>query len=78
MDHGDTPSMTTAAEHWKSISPRSFIAVEHSVIENAGQWAWQLLQLLVFNLPTFFIFGVLGLFAAYLGRQRKELNVYVN
>ena len=78
MDHGDTPSFATVAQHWKGISPRSFSALEVSLNETAGPWAWQALELLVFNLPTFFVFGVLGLLAAHIGRHRKILNVYVN
>ncbi len=78
MDHGTPPSITTVAEHWKDISPLSLAATEKTVTNSTGQWAWQLLQIMVLNLPTFFIFTALGLLAAYLGRHRNTLNIYVN
>lgn len=78
IDHGRNFTFTSVTTHWQTISPTSLQGAQTSITLTAGEWAWNALSVLVLNFPTFFVFGMFGCLAAYLGRRQSTLNVYAN
>ena len=73
--HGFEP--TTFAEHVIEVAPQSLTQVRKAVTA-VHPWIWDYGLGLIIELPTFVLFGILGIAAAYAGRRRKQINIYAN
>ena len=78
LDHDQPMTSTVVSDHWQTISPLSLAATKSQVTSSVGAWAWATIEFLILNFPTYIVFGALGLLAAYLGKRRNTIDVYVN
>jgi hypothetical protein len=69
---------TLFVEHWRSIAPNSVASAQQAVSNSTHPMIWNLGIAPLINLPTYLIFGALGVLAAMAGRRREKLNVFVN
>lgn len=69
---------TLFVDHWRGLAPKSVSATQKALSEATHPWVWDIGVSSIINLPTFFIFGVLGLLAALVGQRRERLDVFVN
>ena len=69
---------TLFVDHWRGLAPKSVSSAQTAVSEATHPWVWDIGIGSLINLPTFFIFGVLGLLAALVGQRRERLDVFVN
>ncbi len=69
---------TLFVDHWRGLAPKSASAAQAAVSEATHPLVWDFGVSSLINLPTFFIFGVLGLLAALVGQRRERLDVFVN
>ncbi len=69
---------TLFVDHWRGLAPKSVTAAQAALSEATHPWVWDIGVSSLINLPTFFIFGVLGLLAALVGQRRERLDVFVN
>jgi hypothetical protein len=69
---------TLFVDHWRGLAPKSVTAAQTALSEATHPWVWDIGVSSLINLPTFFIFGVLGLLAALVGQRRERLDVFVN
>lgn len=65
-------------DHWDMISPASREAAERAFAESSTPWLWTWILSPVLSLPTFVLFGVLGVLSGYAGRHRHRINIYQN
>lgn len=69
---------TLFVEHWRGIAPKSVASAQKAVSNATHPMVWNFGIAPIINLPTYLIFGVLGLLAAFAGRRREKLNVFTN
>lgn len=69
---------TSLAAHWKQIAPGSLERAEAAVVRSSPPWLWDPLVRSLIGLPTFVLFGGLGLLLGFLGRRRRRINIYAN
>ena len=69
---------TLFVEHWRGLAPKSVSDAQNALSESTHPLVWDIGVASIINLPTFFIFGVLGLLAAFAGQRRERLDVFVN
>lgn len=69
--------ITSLAEHWQATHPTS-LALVKSALSQLHPLAWDRGALLILKLPAWIIAGALGLLLAYIGRKRRQVNVYAN
>jgi hypothetical protein len=69
---------TLFVDHWRGLAPKSVTAAQTALSEATHPLVWDIGVSSLINLPTFFIFGVLGLLAALVGQRRERLDVFVN
>lgn len=69
---------TLFVEHWRSIAPNSVASAQKAVSDSTHPIIWSFGIAPLINLPTYLIFGVLGVLAAVTGRRREKLDVFVN
>ncbi len=69
---------TLFVDHWRGLAPKSVSDAQRALSEATHPWVWDIGVSSLINLPTFFIFGVLGLLAALVGQRRERLDVFVN
>jgi hypothetical protein len=69
---------TSLVAHWKQVAPASLERAEAAVVRNTGSWVWDPLIRSLIGMPTFVLFGALGILLGYLGRRRRRVNVYAN
>ncbi len=78
LDGFGTFEPTLFVEHWRGIAPKSVTGAQQAVSEATHPLVWDVLIASIINLPTFALFGALGILAAMAGRRREKLNVFVN
>jgi hypothetical protein len=66
------------AEHWERLSPTSFKQARASVQRSTHPLVWDYGVGQILRVPTWGLFGFLGLLLAYAGRRRKRVNVFAN
>lgn len=69
---------TLLVEHWAALAPKSVAAAERAVSNATHPLIWQYAVSPVISLPTYFLFGALGILAAFIGQRREQLNVFTN
>ena len=68
---------TSLAKHWEDIAPAT-LASAKARIETASSLGWNFVVQPLISMPTFLLFGLLGLLAGYAGRRRRKVNIYIN
>jgi hypothetical protein len=69
---------TSLAEHWAAISPTSLEGAKTAVMHRTLPFVWSGILAPVLSVPTFLMFGLLGVACGYAGRRRHKVNIYVN
>lgn len=69
---------TLLVEHWSALAPKSVAAAERAVSGTTHPMVWNFLIAPIINLPTYILFGVLGILAAMTGQRREQLNIFTN
>jgi hypothetical protein len=73
-----TLTFTSLGEHWAKIAPATLTAARSAVQRHTHPLVWDLGIRKLLLLPTWVVFGVLGMLVAYTGRQRRRVNVFAN
>ncbi len=69
---------TLLVEHWAALAPKSVTAAETAVSTATHPLIWEYAIAPIIYLPTYLLFGVLGVLAAFTGQRREQLNVFTN
>lgn len=70
--------LTSFAEHWQTIAPRSLTALQGFISRIISPGAWDGGVMRLFGLPAWLIVGALGLLLARLGRKPQRAKVFIN
>jgi hypothetical protein len=71
-------TMTSLGEQWSKVAPISYKNAQTAVRRYTHPLVWDGLIQRLLLLPTWAVFGSLGLVAAYAGRRRRRVNVFAN
>lgn len=69
--------ITSLVDHWQALHPASLAAIK-VMLTQMHPSAWEEGALRVARLPAWVVAGVLGLTLAWIGRKRRQINVFVN
>lgn len=69
---------TTIEEHWNMLSPKTLSNFKETSSTHLSQNFFERFEKIFFKLPTFFVFGLLGLLMAFLGRRRHKIKIFIN
>ena len=69
---------TPLGEHWFKISASSLNAAQAAIERHVHPLLWDPVIISLLQVPTWIVFGVLGLVFYWLGRRRRHLDVYEN
>jgi hypothetical protein len=69
---------TMLVEHWSALAPKSVAAAEAAVSNATHPLVWKYTIGTLINLPTYLLFGALGVLAALTGQRREKLDVFIN
>jgi len=75
---GGEIAMTSLGEQWSKVAPVSQKNAQAAVRRYTHPFVWDGLIQRLLLLPTWAVFASLGLFAAYMGRRRRRVNVFAN
>jgi hypothetical protein len=75
---GGEIAMTSLGEQWSKVAPVSHKNAQAAVRRYTHPFVWDGLIQRLLLLPTWAVFASLGLFAAYMGRRRRRVNVFAN
>lgn len=70
--------VTPLGEHWFRLHASSLNLAQAAVERHVAPWLWDPVIVTLLQVPTWIFFGVLGILLYWLGRRRRELNVYQN
>ena len=70
--------ITSTSEHWQRLAPTYFSQARGAVQRSTHPVVWDYGLGEVLRVPTWGLFGFLGLVLAYAGRRRKRVNVFAN
>ncbi len=68
---------TTVLTHWQSLAPTSLEGTKTFLTKKMRPWVWDAASAPL-RLPAFAFFAGLGLFFGYLGRHRRQVEIFVN
>jgi hypothetical protein len=72
------PVVTAAFDHWEKLAPATFNNAKAAVRRSTHPVVWDYGVHGMLRLPTWALFGVVGLVLAYAGRRRRRVNIYAN
>ena len=75
---GRTLAPVSTFDHWSGLAPVTLEVARKAVQRRTHPLVWDLGVVKVLQLPTWGLFGFLGIVLAYLGRRRREVNIYAN
>jgi len=70
--------MTSLAEHWAHISPATQEAAHKAVSSRIDPAVWDMVLAPLLGWPAWLTLGGLALLLGWLGRRRREIDVFVN
>jgi len=70
--------MTSLLEHWSRIAPGLLASAQSGVGRALHPLVWNLGVSKLLAVPTWALFGAVGLLLAYAGRRRRRVNVFAN
>jgi hypothetical protein len=70
--------LSSLGEQWANIAPGTLSSARRAVERQVHPLLWQVAIAKLLLIPTWIFFGVLGIVAAYLGRQRRRANIFAN
>ncbi|MBU1212266.1 MAG: hypothetical protein KJ587_13460 [Alphaproteobacteria bacterium] len=69
---------TLLVEHLMALAPKSVAAAEDAVSNATHPLVWKYAIGVLINVPTYVLFGALGILAALTGQRREKLDVFIN
>lgn len=69
---------TTLNDHWQMLSPKTLLNFKETLSLQVSQSFLDNIQKYLLRLPTFLLFGILGLLLALMGRRRHKIKIFVN
>jgi hypothetical protein len=75
---GAEVSMTSLGEHWSKLAPVSYKNAQAAVRRYSHPLIWDTLIQRLLLVPSWVVFGSLGLLLGYAGRRRRRVNVFAN
>ncbi len=69
--------ITSLAEHWQGLHPASLQALK-TLLNGLHPALWDAGGQRIVKLPAWVVAGAIGLTLAWIGRKRRQLNVFVN
>jgi hypothetical protein len=75
---GRTLAPVSTLEHWSALAPKTLDLARKAVQRHTHPLVWDMGLAKVLQLPAWGLLGLLGLVLAYLGRRRREVNIYAN
>jgi len=69
---------TPLGEHWFTLHASSLNTAQAAIERYVYPFLWDPLILSLLQLPTWIVFGVLGLLLYRIGRRRRRIDVYDN
>jgi hypothetical protein len=75
---GHTLAPVSTYEHWSRLAPVTLDVARRAVQRNTHPLVWDLGLVKVLQLPAWGLLGFLSLILAYLGRRRREVNIFAN
>ncbi|MFM7083793.1 MAG: hypothetical protein ACKOW3_02145 [Hyphomicrobium sp.] len=69
---------TPLEDHWQMLSPKTLTNFKEVLLLQVSQNFLRNVEKYLFKLPTFLLFGSLGLLLAFLGRRRNKIKVFIN
>ena len=70
--------VTPAFDHWAKLAPATFNSARVAVQKGTHPVVWDYGVRGALKLPTWALFGLVGLLLAYAGRRRRRVNIYAN
>ena len=70
--------VTPAFDHWAKLAPATFSNAKGAVQRSTHPAVWDYGVRGVLQLPTWALFGLIGLLLAYAGRRKRRVNIYAN
>ena len=70
--------MTPLGEHWFTLHAPSLNTSQAAIERYVHPFLWDPLILSLLQLPTWIVFGVLGLLLYWCGRRRRSIDLYDN
>ena len=75
---GHAVAPVSTYEHWSGLAPVTLDLARKAVQRHTHALVWNLGVAKLLQLPAWGLFGALGLAFAYLGRRRREVNIFAN
>lgn len=75
---GHAVAPVTTLEHWSGLAPVTLDLARKSVQRRTHPLVWDLGLSKVLQLPAWGLLGLLAVGLAYLGRRRRQINIYAN
>ncbi len=69
---------TPLGKHIGDFAPATLQAAKASISRATAPWVWESVVANLLRVPTFVLFGALGVIAGYAGRHRRRVNVFIN
>jgi hypothetical protein len=70
--------VSSASEHWQRVSPASVDNARSAVQRRSHPLVWDYGVAQILRVPTWGLFGLLGLLLGYAGRRRRRVDIFAN
>ena len=70
--------IASASEHWQRVSPASFNNARSAVQRRSHPLVWDYGVAQILRVPTWGLFGLLGLLLGYAGRRKRRVDIFAN
>jgi hypothetical protein len=78
MNAGSGFIVTSLGEHWSALAPTTLQTAQATVRRRLHPALWDDGMTRLLRLPSWFVFGAMGIGLAWVGRRRDEVKVFVN
>lgn len=78
MSMGSGFVVTSLGEHWSALAPTTLQNAQATVRRRLHPALWDDGMTRLLRLPSWFVFGAVGIGLAWVGRRREEVRVFVN
>ncbi len=75
---GEAVAPISTYEHWSRLAPVTLDLTRKALQRNTHPLVWDLVVVKALQLPAWALFGCAGVLLAYLGRRRREVNIFAN
>jgi hypothetical protein len=75
---GHTVAPLSTYEHWSKLAPVTLSLARNAVQRTTHPLVWDPGLATILRPPAWVLFGLVGALLAYIGRRRREVNVFAN